>query len=197
MDGEAIVTPDGVRVAPKLRVPGAFNVSNAACALAAAVELGVEVEAALRGMRTVVSPAGRFATATLNGTTARLLLAKNPAGWSESLSLVDKHAAGVVVNLASRNHMVKIALLMRRHRLRPVGVVEISLLLQALVARTRGLIILVLVVRRRLFGVVPTLLVTPLLFVGGPHFLAHVVNGVDFPSQLVFEKKEVQPETSD
>lgn len=87
VDGEAIVTPDGVRVAPKLRVPGAFNVSNAACALAAAVELGVEVEAALRGMRTVVSPAGRFATATLNGTTARLLLAKNPAGWAEALPL--------------------------------------------------------------------------------------------------------------
>ncbi len=87
MDGEAIVTPAGVRVAPKLRVPGAFNVSNAACALAAAVELGVEVEAALRGMRTVVSPAGRFATATLNGTTARLLLAKNPAGWAEALPL--------------------------------------------------------------------------------------------------------------
>ena len=61
--------------------------SNAACALAAAVELGVNVDAALHGMRTVTAPAGRFATATLYGTTARLLLAKNPAGWAEALPL--------------------------------------------------------------------------------------------------------------
>ncbi|HOQ53269.1 MAG TPA: Mur ligase family protein, partial [Micropruina sp.] len=43
VDGDAIVLPDGERVTPQLRVPGAFNVSNAACALAAAVEMGVEV----------------------------------------------------------------------------------------------------------------------------------------------------------
>ncbi|MFT4294879.1 MAG: MurT ligase domain-containing protein [Micropruina sp.] len=87
VDGDRIVTPDGTRVSPELRVPGSFNVSNAACALAAATELGVELDAALRGMRTVTSPAGRFATATLQGTTARLLLAKNPAGWAEALPL--------------------------------------------------------------------------------------------------------------
>jgi UDP-N-acetylmuramyl tripeptide synthase len=87
VDGDAIVLPDGSRVVPELRVPGAFNVSNAACALAAAVELGVEVDAALRGMRTVTSPAGRFATTTMHGTTVRLLLAKNPAGWAEALPL--------------------------------------------------------------------------------------------------------------
>jgi len=87
VDGDTIQLPDGTRVAPQLRLPGAFNVSNAACALAAAVELGVDVEAALHGMRTVTSPAGRFATATLHGTSVRLLLAKNPAGWAEALPL--------------------------------------------------------------------------------------------------------------
>ena len=87
VDGDAIVLPDGSRVVPQLRVPGAFNVSNAACALAAAVELGVDVDAALRGMRTVTSPAGRFATTTMHGVTVRLLLAKNPAGWAEALPL--------------------------------------------------------------------------------------------------------------
>lgn len=87
VDGDAIVLPDGERVTPALRVPGAFNVSNAACALAAAVEMGVEVDDALRGMRTVTSPAGRFATTTMHGTTVRLLLAKNPAGWAEALPL--------------------------------------------------------------------------------------------------------------
>jgi UDP-N-acetylmuramyl tripeptide synthase len=38
-------------------------------------------------MHTVVSPAGRFATVQFGATTARLLLAKNPAGWAEALPL--------------------------------------------------------------------------------------------------------------
>ena len=40
-------------------------------------------------MRTVTSPAGRFATTTFGATTARLLLAKNPAGWHEALPLLE------------------------------------------------------------------------------------------------------------
>jgi UDP-N-acetylmuramyl tripeptide synthase len=72
---------------PQLSVPGVFNVSNAACALAAAELLGVDPRTALRGMRTVTSPAGRFATAQFGTTTGRLLLAKNPAGWAEALPL--------------------------------------------------------------------------------------------------------------
>ncbi len=45
------------------------------------------VETALAGMHTVTAPAGRFATASFGSTTARLLLAKNPAGWAEALPL--------------------------------------------------------------------------------------------------------------
>lgn len=87
VDGAKIQLPDGTRVEPDLQVPGSFNVSNAACALAAALEFGVGIEAALAGMRTVTAPAGRFATARFGSTTARLLLAKNPAGWAEALPL--------------------------------------------------------------------------------------------------------------
>ena len=87
VDGREIVLPDGERVTPDLQVPGSFNISNAACALAAAVEFGVGVEDALAGMHTVTSPAGRFATARFGQTDARLLLAKNPAGWAEALPL--------------------------------------------------------------------------------------------------------------
>jgi len=86
--GETVRLPDGRIVELKLNVPGRFNLSNAACALAAAVELGVTVEDALVGFRTVQAPAGRFATATIGGTTARLVLSKNPAGWAESLPLL-------------------------------------------------------------------------------------------------------------
>ena len=80
--------PDGQIVPLELNVPGAFNVANAAMALAAAVELGVRVEDALRGFATVRSPAGRFSVADFGGTSARLVLSKNPAGWAESLPLL-------------------------------------------------------------------------------------------------------------
>lgn len=87
VSGETIITPDGTALEPKLRVPGSFNVSNAACALATAAEMGVPAETALVGMRTVTAPAGRFATAKFGSTTARLVLAKNPAGWAEALPI--------------------------------------------------------------------------------------------------------------
>lgn len=85
VDGDTIVDPRGTSWQPKLNVPGSFNVSNAALALAAAEQLGVPAGTAIRGMRKVTSPAGRFAVATFGDTTARLLLAKNPAGWAEAL----------------------------------------------------------------------------------------------------------------
>ncbi|WP_245703153.1 Mur ligase family protein [Raineyella antarctica] len=83
-----IIDQRGIAHDPQLQVPGGFNVGNAACALAAAQLMGVSTEEALAGMRTVHSPAGRFATATFGTTTARLLLAKNPAGWHEALPLL-------------------------------------------------------------------------------------------------------------
>jgi UDP-N-acetylmuramyl tripeptide synthase len=85
--GDAICLPDGSKVKPKLNVPGYFNVSNAACALAAAAQFGIGAETALTGFQRVTAPAGRFATAKIAGTTARLILAKNPAGWAVALPL--------------------------------------------------------------------------------------------------------------
>ena len=87
VSGSDVVLPDGTTVTPVLNVPGRFNISNAACALAAAASFGVSAEVALKGMATVTAPAGRFATAQIGGATARLLLAKNPAGWAEALPL--------------------------------------------------------------------------------------------------------------
>ena len=43
---------------------------------------------ALIGFRTVKAPAGRFSVASIGGASYRLILSKNPAGWSESLPLV-------------------------------------------------------------------------------------------------------------
>jgi len=85
----------------ELSVPGVFNVSNAACALAAAELMGVDPRTALRGMRTVTSPAGRFATARYGTTTARLLLAKNPAGWAEALPLAQTKTVVLAIDSAA------------------------------------------------------------------------------------------------
>jgi UDP-N-acetylmuramyl tripeptide synthase len=87
VDGEEAVSRKGDRHHLDLQVPGHFNLTNATCALAAAVEMGISPDDALAGMRTVSSPAGRYATTTISGTKVRLLLSKNPAGWTESLPL--------------------------------------------------------------------------------------------------------------
>ena len=86
---------------PQLGVPGRFNINNAACALAAAELMGVEPRTALIGMRKVTSPAGRFATAQFGTTTARLLLAKNPAGWAEALPLAQSATVVLAIDSAA------------------------------------------------------------------------------------------------
>jgi UDP-N-acetylmuramyl tripeptide synthase len=73
-----------------LRLPGRFNLGNAVMAIAAAAELGVEpalAAAALGGIETI---AGRYLTVDYGPHSVRLLLAKNPAGWAETLALLDQ-----------------------------------------------------------------------------------------------------------
>jgi UDP-N-acetylmuramyl tripeptide synthase len=86
---------------PHLSLPGAFNISNAACALAAAELMGLDTRTALTGIRKVTSPAGRFATAQFGNTTARLLLAKNPAGWAEALPLAQSQTVVLAIDSAA------------------------------------------------------------------------------------------------
>ena len=100
VDGR-IIDPAGAVLDPRLQVPGGFNVSNAACALAAAAQLGVPSETAIIGMRTVTAPAGRFATTRFGDTTARLLLAKNPAGWAEALPLAQTSEVVLAIDSAA------------------------------------------------------------------------------------------------
>ena len=89
VDGLVAVTVDGARYPTALRLPGRCNVANAAVAVAAAARLGVDPAAALAAMADVEAVAGRYATVHLGGRDARLLLAKNPAGWVEMLELLD------------------------------------------------------------------------------------------------------------
>ncbi len=89
--------PDGLSLPMTLALPGAVNRGNAAQAVAAAVTLGADPAAAVAAVSGVDEVAGRYRTVRVGDHTARVLLAKNPAGWQEALSMVDKHGAGVVI----------------------------------------------------------------------------------------------------
>lgn len=94
----------GVLMDVPLALPGRVNVGNAAHAAAAAELLGVPPKAALAAMSTVDAVQGRYSEAQLApGRRARLLLAKNPAGWVEMLELLDTEPdRPVIVDFNSR-----------------------------------------------------------------------------------------------
>ncbi len=98
-DDETLYGPDGLALPMRLALPGAVNRGNAAQAVAAAVTLGADPAAAVAAVSAVDEVAGRYRTFHVDGHEARVLLAKNPAGWQEALSMVDKHAAGVVISV--------------------------------------------------------------------------------------------------
>lgn len=93
----ALVTPQGVATL-ELKLPGRANRGNAAQAIAAAVEaFGVPLDDAVRAAGEVDNVAGRYTTVHLGDHDVHLLLAKNPAGWQEALSMVDRDTDGVVI----------------------------------------------------------------------------------------------------
>ncbi|HUO37158.1 MAG TPA: Mur ligase family protein [Mycobacterium sp.] len=96
-DDDHIYGPDGLALPMTLSLPGAVNRGNAAQAVAAAVALGVDPASAVAAVSQVSEVAGRYRTVVLGEHIARVLLAKNPAGWQEALSMIDKHADGVVI----------------------------------------------------------------------------------------------------
>lgn len=96
--GDALVTPDGA-VELGLSLPGDWNRMNAALALTSAItHFGVDPGAAVEGMRAVEVVSGRFSAVRLaDGRDARVLLAKNPAGWTEVLRWLEPRASSVVL----------------------------------------------------------------------------------------------------
>ena len=80
-----------------LQLPGRANRGNAAQAIAAAVVMDVPVTDALRAAEEVTDVAGRYSLVEFEGRTLRLMLAKNPAGWQEALSMIDRGVDSVVI----------------------------------------------------------------------------------------------------
>ena len=98
-DTEKLYGPQGLALPMRLSLPGTVNRGNAAQAVAAAVTMGADPTAAVAAVSGVDEVAGRYRTVRIGDHTARMLLAKNPAGWQEALSMVDKTAAGVVISV--------------------------------------------------------------------------------------------------
>ena len=96
-DATHIHGPDGLSLPMTLALPGTVNRGNATHAVAAAVTLGADPAAAVAAVSRVDEVAGRYRTVQIGPHTARVLLAKNPAGWQEALSMVDRDAVGVVI----------------------------------------------------------------------------------------------------
>jgi UDP-N-acetylmuramyl tripeptide synthase len=101
VEGPAVTGPWG-SVHPALALPGAYNLGNAAFALAAAVALGADAGTAAAALSGVTDVLGRYARRPRPGGTARLLLAKNPAGWAELLELLVAGHDPLVVVINSR-----------------------------------------------------------------------------------------------
>lgn len=80
-----------------LRLPGRFNRGNATFALAACTALGIRCEEAVPAIARLDSVAGRYAVVRRGRHAIHLLLAKNPAGWSETLPLLAEAAALLLV----------------------------------------------------------------------------------------------------
>jgi UDP-N-acetylmuramyl tripeptide synthase len=106
LEGDDLVMADGSRYPVVIGLPGQFNRANAAMVAVAAPELvgthhqpRVSVATALARLSVLHEVAGRFSTVRRQGRVVRLLLAKNPAGWTAIFDLLDEsgHPAPPVV----------------------------------------------------------------------------------------------------
>ncbi|HEY0807290.1 MAG TPA: MurT ligase domain-containing protein, partial [Pseudonocardiaceae bacterium] len=97
LERNGVRTPTGQLFPMSVGVPGLANAGNAAMAAAAAVTFGVPLVAALRQVGTIRDVAGRYRVVDCDGRHARLLLAKNPAGWRETLTVVGQSSSPVVL----------------------------------------------------------------------------------------------------
>jgi len=100
--GDQLSLADGSTFNVDIPLPGRFNRANAVMAAIAAFRFGVPIEAALSAARSVNEVAGRFAVVEYGGVKARLLLAKNPAGWAELIGLLESSEAPVVIGINAR-----------------------------------------------------------------------------------------------
>lgn len=93
--------PDGATYELHLQLPGRFNASNGILALVTTVALGLDPAESAARMATVESVSGRYAIVKVGQLWIRLLLAKNPAGWSELIDVMPPAPTPVIITINS------------------------------------------------------------------------------------------------
>jgi UDP-N-acetylmuramyl tripeptide synthase len=103
LSGDRVLDPHGSAWPIQLQLPGRANKANAATATAVAAAFGIPPQVALQRMQSVAAVAGRYDVVSYQGRDIRLLLAKNPAGWLETFSLIDPPPAPVILSVNARS----------------------------------------------------------------------------------------------
>jgi UDP-N-acetylmuramyl tripeptide synthase len=102
LHGDYVLSPDGVAWPIQLQLPGRANKANATMSAAVGSVFGVPPKVALERMYSVQAVAGRYDVVPYRDRHLRLLLAKNPAGWLETFSLIDGPPAPVILSVNAR-----------------------------------------------------------------------------------------------
>ncbi|MEU3191269.1 MurT ligase domain-containing protein [Streptomyces sp. NPDC006992] len=103
LSGDQVLDPHGAAWPIHLQLPGRANKANAATSAAVAAAFGVPPQVALERMYAVKAVAGRYDVVQYQGRDMRLLLAKNPAGWLETFSLIDPPPTPVILSVNARS----------------------------------------------------------------------------------------------
>jgi lipid II isoglutaminyl synthase (glutamine-hydrolysing) len=99
LSGDYVLDPNGTAWPMSLQLPGRANKANATTSAAVAAVFGVAPKVALDRMQAVTAVAGRYDVVQYLGRDLRLLLAKNPAGWLETFSLIDPPPTPVLLSV--------------------------------------------------------------------------------------------------
>ncbi|MFF1907048.1 MurT ligase domain-containing protein [Kitasatospora sp. NPDC058218] len=99
LQGTHVIDPQRGAWPIQLQLPGRANLANATSSAAVAAVFGVPPQVALERMQSVTAVAGRYDVVQYQGRDIRLLLAKNPAGWLETFSLIDGPPAPVILSV--------------------------------------------------------------------------------------------------
>ncbi|HEY3810244.1 MAG TPA: DUF1727 domain-containing protein [Acidimicrobiales bacterium] len=102
LEDGAIVDAAGRRTDLELALPGRANLANAAMALTVAELLGADRQRSAAAMSALGEVVGRYSSVQVGSTEARLLLAKNPAGWLEVFDVLRPAPVPVVVIINAR-----------------------------------------------------------------------------------------------
>ncbi|MCX4834085.1 MurT ligase domain-containing protein [Streptomyces sp. NBC_00006] len=102
LQGDHVIDPHGSAWPINLQLPGRANKANAATSAAVAACFGVPPQVALERMYQVQAVAGRYDVVQFQERDLRLLLAKNPAGWLETFTLIDPPPTPVILSVNAR-----------------------------------------------------------------------------------------------